>query len=316
MEHIVLMKAIRRRLIHAALLVAVPWLTPAFAAAQLGGENLRGDHGLKSGSQGAPGLYIGNMFYFYRTDSVKDLSGNTLSKVDAKVDVFADVIPAVYVTKHKLIGANYGAMVALPIMNAELALPSLNLGAQTWGLADLYLNPIQLGWHLKRADATLSYGFFAPTGRYTVGATDNTGLGMWSNEFSAGTTLYPDKSRKAHLAGTGYYEVHSSKKDLNYKVGDIFTLEGGAGMDFLKGYANAGLAYVGQWKVTEDTGTDVNLLVKGKKGSMFSLGPELNMPVGKRGLFLGFKYLFDTRSRLATSGDYLVLNLTFIKPSN
>lgn len=48
---------------------------------------------------------------------------------------------------------------------------------------------------------------------------------------------------------------------------------------------------------------------------MFALGPELNMPVSKKGIFVGFKYLFDVRSRLATSGDYLVLSLTYVRPS-
>jgi hypothetical protein len=45
------------------------------------------------------------------------------------------------------------------------------------------------------------------------------------------------------------------------------------------------------------------------------LGPEMNMPVSKKGIFLGFKYLFDAHSRLATSGNYLVLGLTYVKPS-
>lgn len=308
--------AVRHPSFSAALFaLAILSLTPGAADAQLGGENLRGDQGMKSGSQGVPGFYVGNMFYFYQTGTVKDLSGNTLSKVNAKVNVFANVIPVIYVSNHKILGANYGAMAALPIMNSELALPSLNLGTQTWGLADMYISPLQLGWHFKQADAIASYAFFAPIGRFKVGAADNTGLGMWSNEFSAGTTVYLDKSRKFHAAGTGYYEVHSSKRDQDLKVGDIFTLEGGAGMDMMKGYANAGLAYVGQWKVTQDGGTAVSPLVQGKKGSLFSLGPELNMPVSKRGIFLNFKYLFDTRSRLATSGNYLVLGLTYVKPS-
>jgi hypothetical protein len=33
---------------------------------------------------------------------------------------------------------------------------------------------------------------------------------------------------------------------------------------------------------------------------MFALGPELNMPASKKGIFLGFKYLFDVHSQLAT----------------
>jgi hypothetical protein len=284
------------------------------AVAQLGGENLRGDYGMKSGSQGPAGFYLGDIFYFYRTDTVKNLNGDDLLKSPA-IDIFGNFILGSYVTKKKILGANYAFTVALPVLNTELALPSLNVGAQTWGLADMYIKPLELGWHFKHADAVAGYAFMAPTGRYTAGANDNTGLGMWSNEFSAGTTLYLDQGRKWHAAATGFYEIHTSKQDLDAKTGDIFTLEGGAGRAFLQGYANAGLAYVGQWKVTEDSGSDVNLLVRGKKGSMFALGPELNMPVSKKGIFLGFKYLFDVRSRLATSGDYLVLSLTYVRPS-
>jgi hypothetical protein len=289
-------------------------LVPPRAVAQLGGENLRGDYGMKSGSQGPAGFYLGDVFYFYRTDTVKNLNGDDLLKSPA-IDIFGNIILGSYVTKKKILGANYAFTVALPVLNTELALPSLNVGAQTWGLGDMYIKPVELGWHFKHADAIAGYAFMAPTGRYTAGANDNTGLGMWSNEFSAGTTVYLDQGRKWHAAATGFYEIHTSKQDLDAKTGDIFTLEGGAGRAFLQGYANAGLAYVGQWKVTEDSGSDVSLLVRGKKGSLFALGPELNMPVSKKGIFLGFKYLFDVRSRLATSGDYLVLSLTYVRPS-
>jgi hypothetical protein len=298
----------------ALLLGTLHLLAPTSAVAQLGGENLRGDYGMKSGSQGPPGFYLGDIFYFYRTDTIKDLSGNNLPK-SPYVDIFGDVILSSYVTKKKILGGNYAFTVALPILNAELALPSLNVGSQTWGLADMYIKPLELGWHFKGADVIAGYAFMAPTGRFTAGANDNTGLGMWSNEFSAGTTVYFDQGKKWHAAGTGFYEIHTSKRDLDSKTGSVFTLEGGAGRAFLQGYANAGLAYVGQWKVTEDSGADVSPLVQGKKGSMFALGPELNMPVSKKGIFLGFKYLFDVRSRLATSGDYLVLGLTYVRPS-
>ena len=290
------------------LLIALP------ASAQLGSENVRGDYGMKSGSQGPPGLYIGNIFYFYNTDTVKNLAGEELLK-SPRIDIFGDLILGSYVTKKKILGGNYGFMAALPILNAELALPTLDVGNQTWGLGDMYIKPLELGWHFTHADVIAGYAFMAPTGRYTAGANNNTGLGMWGNEFSAGTTIYFDQGKKWHAAGLGFYEIDTSKQDLDFKSGDVFTLEGGVGRAFLQGYANAGLAYVGQWKVTEDSGADVIPLVRGKKGSMFALGPELNMPVSKKGIFLGFKYLFDVRSRLATSGNYLVLSLTYVRPS-
>ena len=47
------------------------------------------------------------------------------------------------------------------------------------GLTDSVVSPITLGWHFPRADAITSDTIFVPTGRYTDGATDNTGFGMW-----------------------------------------------------------------------------------------------------------------------------------------
>jgi len=315
-KHSFLLRVLPSRVVCIVLLAGtVLLLAPTSVVAQLGGENLRGDYGMKSGSQGPAGFYLGDVFYFYRTDTVKNLNGDDLSKSPA-IDIFGNIILSSYVTKKKILGANYAFTVALPILNAELALPSLDVGSQTWGLGDMYIKPLELGWHFERADVIAGYAFMAPTGRYTAGANNNTGLGMWGNEFSAGTTIYFDQGKKWHAAGLGFYEIHTSKQDLDFKSGDVFTLEGGVGRAFLQGYANAGLAYVGQWKVTEDSGADVSTLVQGKKGSMFALGPELNMPVSKKGIFLGFKYLFDVRSRLATSGNYLVLSLTYVRPSN
>jgi len=104
-----------------------------------------------------------------------------------------------------------------------------------------------LGWHFKHADALAGYAFTAPTGRFDANANDNTGLGMWSNEFSAGTTVYFDQGRKLHAAAIGFYEIHTSKEDLDFKTGDIFTLEGGASRAFLQGYANAR-----HWELLDD----------------------------------------------------------------
>jgi hypothetical protein len=222
-------------------------LMPSISMGQLGSENVRGDYGMKSGSQGPPGFYLGNIFYFYRTDTVKSLTGDELSR-SPNIDIFGDLILGSYVTKKKVLGANYAFTVAFPILNAELALPILDVGDQTWGLGDMYIKPLELGWHFQRADVIVGYAFMPPTGRYTAGANNNTGLGMWGNEFSAGTTLYFDQGKKWHAAGTGFYEIHTSKQDLDSKTGDVFTLEGGVGRAFIQGYANAGLAYAGQWR--------------------------------------------------------------------
>ena len=112
--------------------------------------------------------------------------------------------------------------------------------------------PIILGWHFKRADATAGYTIFAPTGRYTDGASDNTGLGMWGHELSVGTTVYLTESRQWHAATLATFDFQSKKEDSETKVGNVMNLEGGLGADFLKGGLTTGLNYYASFKLTDD----------------------------------------------------------------
>jgi hypothetical protein len=145
---------------------------PAFG--QLGGEQIRGDLGLKSGTQAPPGLYIAETLYFYRPTEVTGVNGAALFG-NLSLNLFAPVLGINYVAKKKILGAHYGAAVAMWIMNQKLALPNLRVNASTYGFGDTYVSPVQLGWNFKRADVIATYAFYAPTGRYTAGASDNTG---------------------------------------------------------------------------------------------------------------------------------------------
>src|SRR5262245_47584806 len=57
----------------AATLVATP------AHAQLNGENLLGDMGVKSGTQPEPGIYVSSIYYRYNTDTIKDANGRRMT---------------------------------------------------------------------------------------------------------------------------------------------------------------------------------------------------------------------------------------------
>ena len=68
----------RTRTIAVAALVAAAVFLPTPAAAQLNGGNIKGDAGLKSGSQPPPGTYFLVPLYFYSADAVKDRDGREL----------------------------------------------------------------------------------------------------------------------------------------------------------------------------------------------------------------------------------------------
>ena len=153
----------------------------------------------------------------------------------------------------KLWGGNYSLMVAPAWTDNKFEAPILGLTAEVdAGFTDLYVQPINLGWHKDRADYSAGVGIYAPTGRYDATADDNLGMGMWTLELFGGGTWYLDEAKSWSFATTASYEFHSKKEDSDIRVGQILTLEGGLGKAYMDGAVNVGLAYYGQWKVTDD----------------------------------------------------------------
>jgi hypothetical protein len=226
---------------------------------------------MKSGTQAPPGFYIAETLCFYRPTEITGMNGAPLPG-NLALNLFAPVLGVNYVSKKKILGGHYGAPVVMWIMNSKLSLPSLNVSTSSYGFGDTYFSPLQLGWNFKHADMIASYAFCAPTARYAVGASDKRGLGMWTNEFGLGTTVYFDDQKMWHMSAIGLYEFHRKKQGIDQTVGGIMTIEGGLGRSFLKGYASLGAAYFGQWKVTADSGTGVPPIVAGLKGSMVGFG--------------------------------------------
>ncbi|MGE0816936.1 MAG: transporter [Vicinamibacterales bacterium] len=311
-----------------AALATVALATPA--AAQFNGENLLGDMGVKSGTQPEPGVYWSNIYYRYFTDTIKDPNGSRI-QIDpsgkASQTIQAGMPLLYYVSTKKFLGAHVGGLVVVPVAKGALEMPGLGLSEQvSTGLSDLYVMPLQLGWHTKRADAVAGVGFFAPTGRYAADADDNLGKGMWSYEVSGGGTVYLDKRRSFSVATTAYWETHSKKSGAvrienvsvsDLKVGQLLTLEGGIGKAFLRGAASVGVAYYAQWKLTADSvgaprpgGADVPGLPKHR---VFGLGPDVTFPIATRTRLLSLvnvRYLWETGAQVRTQGRTLMVTST------
>lgn len=150
------------------------------ASAQLNTQHIKGTVGLKGGSQPPPHVYvIAPLFYAYNTDTVKDADGPRLP-IDARLSSLAYGGGISVVTSKKLLGGLYGFQVLFPVgANNRIQGTEINQNPGA-GLTDSVVAPINLGWHFARADATAGYSIFVPTGRYTDGASDNTGFGMWA----------------------------------------------------------------------------------------------------------------------------------------
>jgi hypothetical protein len=298
------------------------------ATAQLNGENLLGDMGVKSGSQPAPGFYLGNVYYRYKTDTIKDPDGKSLGldpTGQGQQTIQAIVPMAIYITKTKVLGAHFGMMAVMPFATGSLEAPGFGLSdTASLGASDVYVMPAQLGWHQRRFDATIGFAFFAPTGRHTAGADDNLGKGMWSYELSGGTTFYFDEARSISVAATAYWETHTKKdgavsvdglKIHDVKVGQLMTIEGGVGKSFLHGAASVGMAYYAQWKLTDDEFAASGLTVPVKdKHRVFGLGPDVTIPIATSRTLIALvnvRYLVEMGTQTKTQGQSLVVTTTF-----
>jgi hypothetical protein len=304
-------------------------LLAAPARAQLNGSHLLGDFGVNSGSQPQPGLYAALIYLRYDTDEIKDADGNTVrpfpeSPGSVAINAVAPLLW--YVGKAKVLGASYGAFVAFPLANSSLEAPAIALSETVdTSFADMLVRPIDLGWHATRADVSAGLQFYPPTGRYERGGSDNIGKGMWTWEPFVGTTVFLDEKKSVSLATTAYWEFHRDKKDSNTRVGQILTLQGGAGKSFLGGGLVIGAAYYGQWKLTEDVlgrfvlpgGREVVLDVEDKH-KVFGFGPDVTLPVASRTkLFalVNIRYFWESGARMKTQGNNLLLTATFPIPS-
>ncbi len=242
-----------------AFVVAVLLAMAAPARAQLAGDIVRGQYGLTAGTQAPEGLVLSAWAFDYYASTIKGPNGNTVP-TSGHLNTLA--IPGLnlwWVSPWKVLGANYGAVLSLWGITPTVDAPRLGTTNSTYGFGDMYIKPVELGWHTTYVDAIAGVAFWLPTGRYSPGANDNTGQGQWGIEPSAGVTVWSDPKHHVNLSTQVFYDIYSERRGTvpltgtHLKTGDILTLQGGLGYQFLGGGFNIGVPYFVQWKITEDT---------------------------------------------------------------
>jgi len=239
---------------------------------------IKGEFGLKAGTQAPPGLYVGMFGAINWNDQLKGPDGRSVPSQDGSLNQYLFGPLVSWVTDLKVLGGNYGALVAVPFANTTVDFPRFSTESSSgFGLSQLWVVPVSIGWHFQQADMIFQYAFYPPTGRYSPGAPNNTGLGMWCNELSLLSTVYFDKAKDWHLAASVFYDINGKKKDIDWTQGDPFTLMWGLGGNYgsgeiFKGWA--GVAGYAQWQVTSTSGADVPRVVQDNKAQIYGIGPE------------------------------------------
>ena len=250
------------------------------AIGQERGQYIPGTGGLNSGIQAPEGITYANLFIWYPASKFKDQNGDT-APINFDLDLLADFNLLAYTTKAKFLGATYGMAVMVPIVNTPVSLPRIGANISPTGIGDLYVEPINLGWKLKKADVKLAYGFVAPTGKFDATGSDTTTTDYWGHEITFATTAYLDKTKLTQFSFSTNWEFHQKKRHEDLKVGNNMTLEAGVGKIFVKNQGKQliqfGVVGYSEFQLTNDSGTAVPVLTANNKDRVFAIGPEFGV---------------------------------------
>jgi hypothetical protein len=293
--------------------------------AQQKGQYMPGQYGLNAGVLPDPGFTYANMEINYSTGTINDASGNG-HKLNSDLSLWVVENIFMYVPSTKFLGGNLGFQVVFPTLaNASVDLEAEDThGASTEGLADTWVQPFTLGWHLKRADITVGDAFMVPTGRYAPGAANNIGTGYFGNHLTMGTTFYLTKNKGTSANIFTDWEVHGPRQGTynTYKTpGQAFTDEWGFGQILplkkdMSVLLQLGVIGYDQWQITPNGGTfavsgpEGNVIILPAKSlpyySVHAVGGQLSLILPKKNLALFFKYEDEYKAFSRPIGNTLV----------
>jgi hypothetical protein len=309
--------------------------------AQQKGQWVPGGFGLNAGVIPEPGITYANLALNYSASQLNNSNGNRiLQNVTGTYSFWVDENIFYYVPKHKILGGYFMPFIAVNYASGSLVadfpplLPGntslINLGAGGSGLADTYVQPVNIGWHFqKRVDFNVGYSFVAPTGRYTAGASNNVGSGYWGNNITSGTTLYITKNQATTANLFTNWEIHGQKTVASPVSGQLskitpgqaFTAEWGIGQilpikkDFSQ-LAQLGLVGYDQWQVSSNGG---NYLLAGVPVaaslvpyySVHAIGVQANYILPPKNLVLFFKYYDEYSAKARPKGRTIVFGFSW-----
>jgi len=286
-----------------------------------------------------PGFYGLLYNYSYSTDTLKDRngdevgsltrtgrSGTTTVTVDPDVDVYALVPVFAWVTPWHVLGARYAAFIAPTFADNSLQVSlsrarsgrfrdtvlSTSLEVDTdFGVGDLYVQPVWLGWSGKHYDVSASYGFYAPTGE------DGLSLEFWTNQFQLAGAWYPFENRGTAITLAATYEIQSEKQNEDLTPGDRVSFNWGISQYLPLNkeqtwLADLGASGYGQWQVQEDSGSDVPRIRNvqlNAKDEIYAAGLQAGLTYVPWKAALTFRYQWEFGAEARFEGENLVVTL-------
>ena len=250
------------------------------------------------------GFSYSNQLLFYVRDQVKDNAGRTLPATGLNT-VVMDMNTLTWVTPLKILGAKYSAAASLPFAKNDLTSDINGPISGGGGFADSYYLPFNLGWSTTRADVKVVYGFLAPTGRFTPGASNNVGSGYWTHTLSSGQSFYLIGDKSLVFSAFEMYEFHTTQEGTGVHPGETFDLDYSmmGSVRRTPGLAlQLGVVGYEARQTTAKTGPDISAELSAERYAINAFGFGLIAAFPKRKASLGFRYFKEFADRATYQG--------------
>ena len=246
------------------------------------------------------------------------------AEIDAHVDMYLIAPTFVWNTGYQILGADYAMLISIPFANTTvgaaldtmtnitLANRAASLNKQlavddsAFNIADIFVQPLMLGWHGKHYDVSTAYGFYAPSGKYDIDDVANTGLGFWGHQFQLAGAFYPFEHKGTALMLAGTYEVNHETQGKDFTQGDHFTLNWGLSQ-FLPIADNVllevGPAGYSQWQVQDNHGADQSSFLN-SPNQVHAVGGQIGLALPKLDTQFTFQYFTEYQAESRFRGDY------------
>ena len=172
-----------------------------------------------------------------------------------------------YVTKYKLLGADYAVHMALPLVYVSMKNPAFD--KSKFDLANVTVTPMLLAWRINNLHLAFGIDLELPTGNHEKNTQLNVAQGNMGTELAVAYTYLFDKTG-LEVSGNIMYDIQSNNFDDDAKNASYFHFDNLIGVHFDKWKLGVNSYY---YKETTENALNV-------KGQLFGIGPAVGYEYG------------------------------------
>ncbi len=240
-------------------------------------HKVMGTLGLQAGSQPPEGIYAIDQLIVYDAHDLVDRSGNAIP-VGLRADAVGNMFGVAATLRVAALSTYVTTAIGVPVSRVNVSTQEPEASLDRFGLGDLFLQPLELGWRTARADIVAGYAIYLPTGRVEPGGTDGVGNGYWTQEPSLGGTLFLDDRRGWNISALASLDINGRMRRVDITRGTTLQVQGGVGTTLLR-IVDVGVVASGLWQLTDDSGAALPAPLRGARDRVYAAGPEIGLTI-------------------------------------